>query len=126
MGYRSDVRIITSKKGFKELKKYYDNYLKQHNFEYTGLLDSIEINKETKDIKYFGWDYVKWYDYINGYDDVTAIMEGLNHLRNEGYAFRYARIGEKYDDYGEDLNDSITDIDLPYIQMIRKFEDEVE
>ena len=28
MGYRSDVRIMTTKKGFNELKKYTDKYLK--------------------------------------------------------------------------------------------------
>ena len=37
MGYRSDVRIITSKKGFKELRKFTDNYLKEKNWEYVNL-----------------------------------------------------------------------------------------
>ena len=30
MGYRSDVRIMTSRKGFDELKKFTDKYLKQN------------------------------------------------------------------------------------------------
>lgn len=30
MGYRSDVRIVTSKNGFEELKKFVENYLKEH------------------------------------------------------------------------------------------------
>lgn len=29
MGYRSDVRIMTTKKGFKELNKYVKDYLKK-------------------------------------------------------------------------------------------------
>ena len=31
MGYRSDVRIMTSKKGFDELRKFTDQYLKEKN-----------------------------------------------------------------------------------------------
>ena len=31
MSYRSDVRIVTSRKGFKELNKYVKKYLKEKN-----------------------------------------------------------------------------------------------
>ena len=31
MGYRSDVRIVTSKKGFKELTKFVNDYMKDKN-----------------------------------------------------------------------------------------------
>ena len=31
MGYRSDVRIVTSKKGFKVLDDYVKKYLKEHD-----------------------------------------------------------------------------------------------
>lgn len=37
MGYRSDVRIITSKKGFDELKKITDKILKDKNIKYGNL-----------------------------------------------------------------------------------------
>ena len=54
MGYRSDVRIMTTKKGFNELRKFTDKYLKDKNFTYGNLLDDLEINEETKYAKYFG------------------------------------------------------------------------
>ena len=48
MGYRSDVRIMTTKKGFNELRKFTDKYLKDKNFTYGNLLEDLEINEETK------------------------------------------------------------------------------
>ena len=47
MGYRSDVRIMTSKKGFDELRKFTDKYLKEKNYTYGNLLDQLDLNHET-------------------------------------------------------------------------------
>ena len=47
MGYRSDVRILTTKKGFKELKKFTDNYLKEKNYTYGNLLDDCKMIHRT-------------------------------------------------------------------------------
>ena len=121
MGYTSDVRIVTSKKGFKELKKYVDNYLKDKN-EY-NLLDNIQYKTDNKYSCYFGWDYVKWYE--ESYDSVIAIMDGLDHLRENNYSYRYSRIGENYDDYDEHYFESeIEDEqDLEFPSLIRAFDD---
>ena len=40
MGYRSDVRIVTSKKGFEKLKEYVEKYLKEPSAKY-NLLEAI-------------------------------------------------------------------------------------
>ena len=98
MGYRSDIRIITSEKGFEELKKFVTKYLKEHNEDY-NLLENCDIKQEGKKQCYFGWNYVKWYE--NDYEDVDAIMEGLQHLSDKEYSYRYMRIGEEYDDVEE-------------------------
>ena len=45
MGYRSDIRIITSEKGFEELKKFVTKYLKEHNEDY-NLLENCDIKQE--------------------------------------------------------------------------------
>ncbi len=126
MGYRSDVRIITSKKGFDELKKFTDNYLKQNNYTYGNLLDDCKIISENKWSKYFGWDSIKWYDYCEDYEDVTAIMNGLKYLEENDRSYRYARIGESYDDYDEFSYESQNEKeqDLEYPSMIREFDDE--
>ena len=101
MGYRSDVRIVTSKKGFKELTKFVNDYMKDKN-EY-NLLDNIQHKTDNKYSCYFGWDYVKWYQ--ESYDGVIAIMKGLEHLKDNNYSYRYSRIGEDYDDYDDDEED---------------------
>lgn len=126
MGYRSDVRIVTSKKGFNELKKFTDNYLKEKNYTYGNLLDDCNFNFENSYSKYFGWNSIKWYENCDDYEDVDAIMEGLNHLREMDLSYRYARIGESYDDYDEHYYESEKEDeqDFEYPSIIREFDDD--
>lgn len=122
MGYRSDIRIITSKDGFEKLKEFVKEYLKEHNEDY-NLLEECDIKQEGKKQYYLGWNYVKWYE--NDYTNVDAIMEGLNHLGENEYSYRYMRIGESYDDIEEQSYDGEKDenIYLEYPNMIREFDD---
>ena len=77
MGYRSDVRIMTSKKGFKLLNKY--------------------------------------------------VKDRISKCENKDYSFRFARIGENYDDYEEDYYDSTKEEeqDLLYPCITRYFLDDM-
>ena len=122
MGYRSEVRIMTTKKGFNELNKYVKNYLSKLNHDEYNLLDNLEFKAENDYAVYFGWSWVKWY---SSYDSVSAIESGLNHLREKDMSFRFARIGENYDDYEEDSHESEKEDeqDLEYPSMIRDFDD---
>lgn len=122
MGYRSDVRIMTTKKGFKELNKYVKDYLSKLNPDEYNLLDNLEFKAENDYAVYFGLNWLKWYD---GYDSVDAIESGLNHLRDKDMSFRFARIGESYDDYEEDSYESENEEeqDLEYPSMNREFDD---
>lgn len=130
MGYRSDVRIVMSKNGYKEFKKYVNKHTKNYvskeikpgtvvslsNYDY-NMLNSLDVSKETIDGKqvYIGWDSVKWYE---GYEEIDAIMDSLNKLEENGYGFNFARSGESYDDY-ESINaastskDGIKHLDYP-------------
>ena len=93
MGYRSDVRIVTSKKGYKVLDNYVKKYLRDHDKDRTwNLLKSPKIKKETPYTTYIGWDCLKWYEYSD-YVDVDAIMTGLDYLKENGYSYRYSRLG---------------------------------
>ena len=123
MGYRSAVRIITTKKGFEELKKFNDNNLKDKKENYS-LLDECSIMQDNNKVCYFGWDWVKWYE--GSYPAVDAISDGLNHLADNDYSYRFARIGENYDDYEESCNDSEEKEDeyLEFPSMIREFDDD--
>lgn len=123
MGYRSDVRIITSKKGFDELKKYVDTYLKDRNIDY-NLLDNCDVFKHDDDEYYFGWDSIKWYDHTEGYEHVTAIEEGMNLLREKDFSLRMSILGEAYDDYEERYQDGDDDIYLSDMPFCRYFDDD--
>lgn len=122
MGYRSDVRIITSKKGFNELNKYVKDYLSKLDFDEYNLLDNLGFKAENDYSVYFGWNWVKWY---SSYESVDAVESGLQHLKDKDMSFRFARIGESYDDYEEDSYESENEEeqDLDYPSMIREFDD---
>ena len=126
MGYRSDVRIITSKKGFDELKKITDKILKDKNIKYGNLMDDCKIIYDNGYSKYFGWDSIKWYDGIEGYEDVDAIIEGLKKLEEQDYSYRFARLGESYDDYEESYYESEKEEEqnLEYPSLLRQFDDD--
>lgn len=138
MGYRSDIRIMTTKKGYDELKKYVEEHVNKYkknnikegtivdysNYDY-NLLNQTDISNLSNDESqiYFGWNYLKWYD---GYEEVDAIMDGLNHLEENNFSYRYARIGEAYDDYEEKYYDSELEEEqsLEHLSMIREFDDD--
>ena len=123
MGYRSDIRIVTSKEGYEKLKEFVKKYLEEHNKDY-NLLEECDIKQEGKSQIYFGWNSLKWYE--NSYDEVDAIMEGLNYLGENEYSYRYSRIGESYDDYEEQYYDGNKEKEnyLEYPNLIREFDDE--
>lgn len=122
MGYRSDVRIITTKKGFDELNNYVKKYLKEKGDYDYNLLDNLKFKAENDYAVYFGWNYLKWYE---GYDSVDAIVDGLNHLKENNMSYRFARLGENYDDYEEESfeSDLEEEQDLDYPSMLREFDD---
>lgn len=124
MGYRSDVRIITSKEGYEKLNEFVEQYLK--DTEADNLLKDCDIENIGKEQCYFGWNNVKWYE--NDFKDVDAIMEGLNHLGENEYSYRYMRIGESYEDIDEQFFDGQKENDkdmyLEHLSMIREFDDE--
>lgn len=122
MGYRSEIRIITSKKGYEKLNEFVEQYLK--DTEEDNLLKECDIKNIGKEQCYFGWNDIKWRE--NDFKDVDAIMEGLNHLGENEYSYRYMRIGENYEDIEEQFYDGEKDEDiyLEYPSMIREFDDE--
>ena len=125
MGYRSDVRIVTSRKGYEELKKHIQDYYKENDIpkDYQfDLLNNTNVMERNKYQVYLGWNNIKWY----GYPDVSAIEDGLSKLKDNDMSYRFARIGENYDDYEEysheSLNEKEQDLDYPYME--RYFNDD--
>ena len=126
MGYRSDVRIVTTRDGFEKLKDFNNKYLKEKDWKYGSLIDSLDVFEKSKNACYMGWNNIKWYDGYKEYEDVNAIMEGLDYLKKQDYSYRFARIGEEYTDIDSEYYDSINkdgqDLEFPYID--RSFDDD--
>lgn len=123
MGYRSDVRIVTTIEGYKKLNEFVKNYIKDTNED--NLLEDCDIKRKNDEVIYFGWDWVKWYENCN--TDVDAIMKGLEHLKRNDYSYRYARLGEDYEDYEEQFFDSNRESEpkLDSLYFIREIDDTV-
>ena len=103
-----------------------EKYLKDKNWEYGNLLDSLNVYHDDKKSVYLGWNGIKWYDGYPEYEDVNSIVEGLDYLKKEDCSYRFARIGEEYTDIDSEYYDSINkdgeDLDYPYVD--RSFDDD--
>ena len=124
MGYRSDVRIMTTQKGFDKLKKFADEYLKDKKTEDINLLNNCDIMQQNNFVKYFGWNAVKWYEH---FDEVKAIMEGLAYLEEKNMSFSYSRLGEDIDDYETSIYESENEEKLNIVSpcVCRYFNDDL-
>ena len=115
MGYRSDVRIRTTKEGYEVMKNFVEKYIKENikedelkGYDY-NLLNSAEIT-EAEDSITLDWTYLKWYDGI--FKEVDAVMNSLDILSDKNIDYQYMRIGEEIDDIEERWsinNDSFDD-----------------
>ena len=94
MGCKSNVTIQCKEKAFKLFKEAWESVSENNYFKPNKVLKS-------DDIYTFMWDCVKWYE---SFDDVTAITNVMNKLddyeycKNEKYAYKFIRLGEKYGD----------------------------
>lgn len=124
MGYRSDVRIITSKKGYDKLRKHVEKYLKERNDD-SNLLEDADVRFVTSKGVLIGWDSIKWYEWSN-WPEIDSILSGLQELEKEDYSYRFGRLGEGMDDIDERYYDSEhrEGEDIPYIDIEREFNDE--
>lgn len=102
MGYMSEVRIRTTKEGYEVMKKFVENYIKEKELKGTdwNLLEHA-IKTEMEGIITLDWNYIKWYEGIDGYEDVNAIMKSLDELSDKDIDYQYMRIGEENDDIDE-------------------------
>ena len=92
MGYYSDVRFNTTKKGYEKFKALLSEDTKLCLFGYT---DRPWVYDEYEDEVIFGWDTVKWYD---EFSEVKDVMRAYREVSDDA-PFEYVRIGEDRDDY---------------------------
>ena len=99
MGYRSDIRIRTTKKGYEIIKKEVE---KKTPKDYANVMQFAEINfKENNEIVTIDFIYLKWYEC---FEDVQAVMNSLEILKKKNIDFQFMRIGEELTDIEEIWN----------------------
>ena len=122
---KSNVRIVTSIEGYKKLKEYIDNYIKEHsgNKDLINLLDKIDLKYESNRQCYLGWNDYNWNQYSN--ENVELVMNGLFELIDNNYSYRFYRLGRENDDYEEYHFDSTLESEknLEYPNITREFDD---
>lgn len=84
------------------MKNFVENYIKEKELKGTdwNLLEHV-IKTEIEGIITLDWNCMKWYEGIDGYEDVNAIMKSLDVLDEKGIDYQYMRIGEENDDIDE-------------------------
>ena len=121
MGYRSDVRLITTKKGYDKLSKFVKKEV--NNVLSDNLLENCDFKSVHHNEVFMGWNSIKWYEYCD-FKEVDSLLNGLKYLNENNYSYHFSRMGENYDDYEENNNDVEGDeIDI-YPSMIREFDDD--
>ncbi len=124
MAYISDVRILTTDKGYKELQNFIDSYLTEDDKKY-NLLYNADVNVAKNKYVYLGWNQVKWYENSEKYKEVQAIVKGLQHLKDNDISYRFSKFGQYYDDYEEEIfNSDYGKTSLPNIAYERYFNDD--
>lgn len=113
MGYRSDVRVITTVKGYEEIRGKIDDS------KYGYLLNKavFSVIKKTEKQVYFGWTYIKWY---SSYADVKFVEELLEQLKEP---YRFGRLGEEGGDFETWSNDKAEEVGLPEIYEMHEIDD---
>ena len=122
MGYRSDVRIRTTKEGYEMMKKEIDKYLNEkveNHLDYTpeNLLKHTDNTDNDGKVVTMDWNYIKWYE---EYPEIMAVSNALGMLREKDIDFQFMRIGEDLNDIEEEWNVNNDSFDSFYVS--RNFE----
>ena len=98
------------------MKKFVEDYITEKELKGTdwNLLEHV-IKTEMEGIITLDWNYMKWYDGIDGYEDVNAIMKSLDILDEKDIDYQYMRIGEENDDIDERWNINNGSFDSFYV-----------
>lgn len=98
MGYRSDVKLVSTKEGWERIKR----AVTIANLDNTYLVDD-ELVVPVCNGKYILYEieWVKWYD---SYAEVDAFMHALFLLEHDNIPYNFIRVGEDWGDIEEHSN----------------------
>lgn len=98
MGYRSEVKIATTRAGYDALLTIMDLKNRSGDVEYPLIGSDIDPGyfEEEGGCVVFGWDSIKWYDGL--YRSVDDVILALDEISAKEHPFEFCRIGESWDD----------------------------
>ncbi len=97
MGYRSEVRIATTRVGYDRMCAHVDALSSGGGtYPLIGTKLKPEFFEEQDGSVVFGWDWIKWYDGMIA--DVTNVTDALSEIADDGIPYEFCRVGEEYDD----------------------------
>ena len=97
MGYRSEVKIATTREGYDQMCERVDTL--SEGLGTSPLMGSCrkpDFFEESDGCVVFGWDYIKWYEGLLA--DVSNVADALSEIDELWYPFEFCRIGESWDD----------------------------
>ncbi len=108
MGYRSEVRIATTRKDYDMICERVDALSEERDtYQLVGTKREPEFFEEESGCVVFGWDWIKWYD--GALPDVTNVTRALAEIGEREIPYEFCRVGEEYDDIEfESCNDNET------------------
>lgn len=120
MSYRSVVKLITTKAGWKRIRKEVSRLGVDERYSLISGVGELIC-----DSKYVlaEWDDIKWYEGRD--EEVDAIMRALRQFDVEHIPYQYLRIGEDWEDYerlSEECYDNPDYKDMPYLTLRREIE----
>ena len=98
MGYRSEVKIATTREGYDALLEIMDLKNESVSVEYPLIGSDVKPGylEEEGGTVVFGWDAVKWYDGL--FREVDDVVEALAEIATKGHPYEFCRIGESWGD----------------------------
>lgn len=123
MGTDFDVRIITTKKGFKTMNDFIEKELKREgNRDYANALNELFFKKETTNLVLFGWNSI---NFDSEYTDYNLIRMALQNLEEVDISYSLSVKDNEMQEIHEYKFDSKENdyIYIPIPSIVYKFDD---
>lgn len=123
MGTDFDVRIITTKKGFKAMNDFIEKELKrEENRDYANALNELFFKKETTNLVLFGWNSI---NFDSEYTDYNLIRMALQSLEEVDISYSLSVKDNEMQEIHEYKFDSKENdyIYIPIPSIVYKFDD---
>lgn len=123
MGYLSDVKLITTKTGWEQIKQAVHKVIDDPEVLPDYCLASEDRAVLVVSGKYVlaEWNFIKWYE---GDDpEVDALMATIATFDGQGIPYDYMRTGEEPDDFDRQYGDAnwADDYqDMPHLELVRE------